>query len=44
MSSGTAYGVFINGLAIPIILLEYGWRFVWLFVFVIFSLSFNAIF
>lgn len=39
MSSGTAYGVFINGLAVPIILPEYGWRFVWLFVFVISALA-----
>ncbi len=33
MSSGTAYGVFVNGLAIPILLPAYGWRAVWLFVF-----------
>lgn len=32
MSSGTAYGVFVNGTAIPVLLPEYGWRSVWLFV------------
>lgn len=31
MSSGTAYGVFVNGLAVPILLPEYGWRAVWVF-------------
>jgi MFS family permease len=31
MSSGTAYGVFVNGLVVPILLLEYGWRAVWVF-------------
>ena len=29
MSSGTAYGVFANGLAVPILLPSYGWRSVW---------------
>jgi predicted MFS family arabinose efflux permease len=29
MSSGTAYGVFVNGLAVPILLPSYGWRAVW---------------
>jgi len=29
MSSGTAYGVFINGLAVPFLLPSYGWRAVW---------------
>lgn len=32
MSSGTAYGVFVNGIAVPILLPEHGWRSVWLFV------------
>lgn len=40
MSSGTAYGVFVNGLAVPIILPEQGWRFVWVFVFVISLIAF----
>ena len=31
MSSGTAYGVFVNGLAVPILLPGYGWRAVWVF-------------
>ena len=31
MSSGTAYGVFVNGLAVPILLPEWGWRAVWVF-------------
>ncbi len=31
ISSGTAYGVFVNGLAVPILLPEYGWRAVWVF-------------
>ncbi len=31
MSSGTAYGVFVNGLVVPILLPEYGWRAVWVF-------------
>ena len=31
MSSGTAYGVFVNGLAVPILLPDHGWRSVWLF-------------
>ena len=31
MSSGTAYGVFVNGLVVPIFLPEYGWRAVWVF-------------
>ena len=30
MSSGTAYGVFINGLIIQFFLDDYGWRFIWL--------------
>jgi predicted MFS family arabinose efflux permease len=29
MSSGTAYGVFVNGLAVPILVPSYGWRAVW---------------
>lgn len=32
MSSGTAYGVFVNGTAIPLLLPTYGWRSVWFFV------------
>lgn len=31
MSSGTAYGVFVNGLVVPVLLPEYGWRAVWVF-------------
>jgi len=31
MSSGTAYGVFVNGLAVPILVPGYGWRAVWVF-------------
>lgn len=29
MSSGTAYGMFVNGLAVPVLLPLYGWRSVW---------------
>lgn len=32
MSSGTAYGVFVNGSAIPVLLPAYGWQSVWFFV------------
>ncbi len=32
MSSGTAYGVFVNGLAVPLLLPSYGWRAVWVLV------------
>lgn len=32
MSSGTAYGVFVNGSAIPVLLPTYGWQSVWFFV------------
>lgn len=32
MSSGTAYGVFVNGTAIPLLLPAYGWQSVWFFV------------
>ena len=35
MSSGTAYGVFINGLIIQFFLDDYGWRFIWLASFVL---------
>jgi len=31
MSSGTAYGVFVNGLVVPVLLPAYGWRAVWVF-------------
>ncbi len=30
MSSGTAYGVFLNGLAVPALVPSYGWQSVWL--------------
>lgn len=32
MSSGTSYGVFINGLIVPPLVLAFGWRSVWLVV------------
>jgi predicted MFS family arabinose efflux permease len=32
MSSGTAYGIFLNGLVLPVMLPAYGWRSVWLLV------------
>ncbi len=32
MSSGTAYGVFVNGWAVPALLPEHGWQSVWLLV------------
>lgn len=32
MSSGTAYGLFLNGFSIPFLLPSYGWRSVWVFV------------
>jgi predicted MFS family arabinose efflux permease len=32
MSSGTAYGIFLNGLVMPVMLPAYGWRSVWLLV------------
>ena len=35
MSSGTAYGVFINGLIIQFFLDDYGWRFIWLASFIL---------
>ena len=35
MSSGTAYGVFINGLIIQFFLDDYGWRFIWLASFIV---------
>jgi predicted MFS family arabinose efflux permease len=30
ISSGTAYGVFINGLAVPLLMPSYGWKSIWL--------------
>lgn len=30
ISSGTAYGVFINGLALPLLMPGYGWKSIWL--------------
>ncbi len=30
MSSGTAYGIFVNGLSIPVLVPTYGWTSVWL--------------
>ena len=35
MSSGTAYGVFINGMIIQFFLDDYGWRFIWLASFIL---------
>ena len=35
MSSGTAYGVFINGLIIQFFLDDYSWRFIWLASFIL---------
>lgn len=32
MSSGTAYGVFVNGLTIPVLMPLYGWKSIWFFV------------
>lgn len=32
IGSGTSYGIFINGLLLPLLLEEYGWRAVWLVV------------
>lgn len=39
MSSGTAYGMFVNGLAVPVLLPLYGWRSVWVFVALLGALS-----